>query len=214
MSAIRLSQALKVRGARRASSLLADVERSPQPQWCLEQAFGRLVEISGDEDSAALSAALDWVLAAQRLGEPALWIAVGASSYFPPDFAQSGVELTALPTALAPDSGAAARMADLALRSGGLGVLFMDLTETPWLPQAAQSRLAGLARQRNSALVVLTRKAVGAPSLGPLVAFRVAARRRRVGVDRFLWEVEAVKDKRGQLGWQAQGARRGVDGLR
>ena len=214
MSGAKLSQALKVRGARRASSLLVDATVDSKPQWRLEQAFGRFVEISGDGDSAALSVALGWVLAAQRLGEPVLWVAVENSTYFPPDFAKSGVDLEALPTALAPDRDAAIRIADLALRSGGLGVLFLDLTEVPSLPQSAQSRLAGLARQRNSALVALTRKGLDAPSLGPLVSFRVTTRRRRTGVDHFLWEVEAVKDKRGQLGWQAQGARRGVDGLR
>ena len=77
-------------------------------EWNLETLSGRIAELSSNGLSACFSAAVSIIIHAQQRGEPAAWVAVGESTFFPPDVAQSGVDLDALPVIRTNDTRAAA----------------------------------------------------------------------------------------------------------
>lgn len=168
--------------------------------WTLPALSGRLVEISGAEDSAALTIALGLVRQAQLAGEPAAWVTPVTETFFPPDAAAGGVDLDALAIVRAPDPRALPRAADQLARSGGFGLVVLD-TGPERIPLAALSRLLGLAQRHGVCILFVTFKSERAPSVGPLVSLRGHARRRRTGPDEFTCEMVAVKDKRRAPGW-------------
>lgn len=179
--------------------------------WGLAAAAGRLVELSGAGASARLWAAMGLVLEAQRRDEPAAWITPRASSFFPPDAADGGVDLSALAVVRVADGIAAARAAEHLLRSGGFGLVVLDLVEiaTSKLPMAALARLSALAQKHDAALVLVTEKNADAPSLSSIVSLRVEARR-----DAGRVHLVVLKDKRrgpGAAHWESC---RGPAGLR
>jgi recombination protein RecA len=152
---------------------------------------------------------------AQLRGEPAAWIGVGGSVFYPPDVAASGIDLEALPVVRAADKRAGARAADHLLRSGGFGVVVMDLGPDHSLHISMQSRLAGLAKKHRTLLLCLTRKDTEAPSIGSLVSIRAEATVEKSGFDRYAWQVHVIKDKRRGPGWRhtSDTLYRGPEGL-
>jgi len=182
--------------------------------WSLRSFSGRFVEISGDAAGALLTLVFRLVLEAQRRREPVVWIGRRSCPFFPPDVADAGVDLAALPVVWAPGPIEAARAADLLVRSGGFGLIVADLGPRSRLPLAAQTRLASLARRHDTALIFLTEKAADRPSIGSLVAVRAHAA--RVGRDdgRFRCEAHVVKDKGCGPGWKHAEVCRAPDGLR
>jgi recombination protein RecA len=153
------------------------------------------------------------VLEAQRRREPVAWIGRKESPFFPPDVADAGIDLAALPVVWAPDAIAAAGAADLLVRSGAFGLVVVDLGARDLLPLAVQARLAGLARQHRAAVVCLTEKDGGRPSMGSLVAVRAHAARAGREKDRYRCEARILKDKGGRPGWLHVEVCRGPDGL-
>lgn len=114
----------------------------------------------------------------------------------------------------------AARAADLLLRSGGVGLVVIDLGAHAALSIPIQTRLTALARHHHSVLVLLTRPKAGnrfggnGPTLsGSLVSLRAEGVVRRVGFDRFAGEIHIEKDKRRSPGWRHVEVCRGPDGL-
>lgn len=182
-------------------------------EWTLETLAGRMVEISSAEASASLTAATHLVLEAQQRGEPAAWIATGGSSFYPPDVAATGVDLDALVVVRADTTMRATRAADHLLRSGGFGLVVMDLARDAGLRMSVQSRLSGLANAHKSAVVCLTRKPHDAPSIGSLVSIRGEATSEPDTFDSFAWAVHVLKDKRRGPGWTHAGRCRGPEGL-
>jgi recombination protein RecA len=182
-------------------------------RWELDTLSGRIVELSSDGECAALSAAVSLMLEAQRRAEPAVWIAVGGSTFYPPDVARSGVDLASLPVVRVADSPAAARCADKLLRCGAFAVVVVDLGRDHQIRVPVQSRLAGLAKKHRSALLCLTKKKRDEPSIGSLVSLRGVTRVRKAGFDRFTWEIHVTKDKRQRPGWVYQETFRGPEGL-
>lgn len=181
--------------------------------WNLSLLAGRLTEVSDSGAAPALTAAASLILQAQQRGEPAAWIGFGNSIFFPPDLLEWGIDLNALPVVRVPDALAASRAADQLLRSGAFGLVVLDLKAEARMHMAVQSRLAALARKHHAALLCLTRKKRGAPSLGPLVSLHGEGRITRTGFSRFDWEIRMVKDKRGAPGWSHRESCRGTDGL-
>lgn len=182
--------------------------------WALDDLRGRLVEISGRGAAAALTSAFDLVLDAQAQGEPAAWIGLPASTFFPPDVADSGVDLAALVVIRALDPMMAARAAERLVRSGAFGLVVIDLGDIDReaeLSLALQGRLAGLAQTHDAAVVCLTDKSEHAASLGSLVSLRAQALRGREG-EGFLVSVRALKDKRRGPGWTQTATRSGPTG--
>jgi recombination protein RecA len=180
--------------------------------WSFAVLAGRLVEISGVGATAALTVAFGVVLEAQRQGEPVAWVTPEESSFYPPDAAEGGVDLDALVVVRVPDARDVARAADRLVRSGGFGLVVLDIG-TARIPTPLQARLAGLAEKHRAALVCLTDKASEAPSLGSLVSLRVHAQRRRVSDDQFVCELMVTKDKRRGTTWAHEEVCRGPAGL-
>jgi recombination protein RecA len=193
----------------------------PLPQrrdaWAFKELAGRVVQLEGAKDSAALTLAFTVLLEAQQCGEPAAWIATRSSVFYPPDADDNGVDLAALPVVRVADAAATFFAADLLLRSGSFGLLVADLGVPPAVPSTALARLAGLARRHQTALLLLTRTASSpaAGSLGSLISMHARAqRRRRPDRDRFCCELVAVKDKSRAPAWRHLEMRRGAAGLR
>ena len=192
-------------------------------RWSLEQVAGRLVEISGVGAAAPLTLAFELVLQAQRQNEPVAWITRDDSLFYPPDAAEGGVDLDALTIVRVPDlpasagqagGRAAARAADQLMRSGAFGLVVLDLGAKHDVPTPLKIRLAGLAHKYQTALLCLTAKREEAPSLGPLISLRVAARRERLADNRFSCELTVLKDKRRGPTWRHMEVCRGPAGLR
>ena len=212
VSAEKTHDAILASGAAPAAPRRRPVRETPRA-WNLSSLAGRLTEMSDSGAAPSLTAAAALILQAQQRGEPAAWIGFGNSIFFPPDFAEWGIDLEALPVVRVPDALAASRAADQLLRSGAFGLVVLDLKAEARMHMAAQSRLAALARKHHTALLCLTRKKRGAPSLGPLVSLHGEGSITRTAFSRFDWEIRMVKDKRGAPGWSHMESCRGTDGL-
>jgi recombination protein RecA len=189
------------------------------PRFCLDELAGRLVELSGEGASAVLTYAMKLVLDAQVAHEPVAWIGSDQSTFYPPDVADSGIDLNALvvvriPAEATRGGSSLAVAAERLLRSGAFGLCVIDLGKHAALSQALQSRLLGLAQRHHSALLCLTEKAEEAPSLGSLVSLRAQAVRKWIARDRFACELNVRKDKRRGPVWSEREVCRGPLGLR
>ena len=201
------------KGVTLASRLLDELDQSSKPDWTFENLLGRFVELSGSAASATLTTTASIILQAQLLEEPVAWVAACDSIFYPPDFAASGIDLETLPVVRINEVRKAVRVTDMLLRSGGFGLVVMDLGKQTVLPTAAQTRLAGLAQKYRAALLCLTRKEPDNPSLGSLVSLRASTCRQRTDFNRFACELRVVKDKRRGPGWRRQETCRGPSGL-
>ena len=181
--------------------------------WHLYTFAGRYSEISSNSAGASLTLVFRLVLEIQRQGEPVAWMMTHASIFFPPDAADAGVDLEALAVIRVADSIAAARTAEHLLRSGGFGLVVLDLGANARLPQHAQSRLAGQARRHDTALLCITEKEYDQPSLGSLVSLRAHTERVTENSNHFRCMVRVIKDKRRGPGWLHVELCRGPDGL-
>ncbi|HWU87385.1 MAG TPA: recombinase A [Kofleriaceae bacterium] len=210
----------KARGAAVGARVLPlDELRPPQSSeeeaaepWGLAALRGRLVELSARGARATLTAATGLVLEAQTASEPTAWILLPAEgTFYPPDVADSGVDLAALVVVRAADAVAAARAAERLLRSGAFGLVVIDLRSGD-LSMAQQGRLVTLAQAHDAAVVCLTDKPQDAASLGSLVSLRAEAMRIH---DRggYTVAVRALKDKRRGPGWSRKIKARGPAGL-
>jgi recombination protein RecA len=188
--------------------------------WHLDNLAGRLVELSGNADTAALTLVAGVLLETQQRGESAAWITAVDSLFYPPDLAMAGIDLSALPVIRVKKGMQAARAADALLRSGGFGTIVMDLGNQASMSLSVQTRLAGLTRRHDVALLALTRrvrdwsKGSGrSGSLGSMVSLWGESRRERTARDRFACELRVRKDKQGGGEWRHLEFCRGPDGL-
>ena len=187
---------------------------SQRPLWTLAAFASRLTEISASVSGAPLTLTFRLVLDAQRRGEPVAWIGRKDAPFYPPDVADTGVDLSALAVVWTGNAVTAAKAADLLVRSGAFGLVVLDLGGEARLPMHATSRLAMLARQHDAAIVCLTDKDAARPSLGPLVSLRAhTALRTRGEGGCFRCEVVALKDKCYGTTWNSAEVCRGPDGL-
>ncbi|MSP71448.1 MAG: recombinase A [Myxococcales bacterium] len=177
-----------------------EASRTLQPSFTLERFAGRLIELSTLGASAASSFTFLLVHQAQRAGEPVAWVLLGEATFYPPDVAAAGIDLNALPIIRVSKSADAGRAATHLLRSGAFGLIVLDLGAESALPTALpvplQSRLEGLARKHDTAVVCLTRRGAEGGSLGPLISWRGEAHRQsRQG--RQWGDLITHRDKRG-----------------
>lgn len=196
---------------------------SCEPGWSLADLAGRLVELSASTESAPLTAAFGLVLDAQLGGESTAWITFEHSSFFPPDVADGGIDLEALPVVRVADALMAGRAASHLVRSGGFGLVVIDLSSgdepvARKIPVANKlsvpllTRLLGLARQQNVTVLFLTRKPQEYPSLHSLISLRAEARwHKREG--QYELSICALKDKREGRRWTHVEMCRGPAGL-
>jgi recombination protein RecA len=186
------------------------------PAWNLAALAGRLVELSGSADAASLTAAFGLVLDAQLSGDRAAWVSLAGTSFFPPDVMDGGIDLDALPVVRVPDARSAGRAADHLVRSGGFGLVVIDLVvaRADAIPIPLLTRLLGLARAHEAAVVILTRKSHDAPSLNSLISLRAETGRSSSAAGRYNVSVHVLKDKRGGPGRTHSEACRGPAGMR
>lgn len=157
---------------------------------------------------------------AQRLGEPAAWILGGPpgqdETFYPPDLAEMGIDLDALAVVRLTDPVAIPRAADYLVRSAAFGLVVLELGAQV-MGDRLLTRLLGLARKHETAVLCLTDRPPGEASLGGLIALRVLARRQRVGpvgASTFACTLTVLKDKRRAPAWQHGEIAHGPPGLR
>lgn len=198
-----------------AAVKIAPLEQSnvlAPPGWGLPALRGRLVELSARGAAATLTASIDLVIEAQREGEPVAWIMGPEGSFYPPDVADSGVDLAALVVVRVPDQAAATRAAERLLRSGAFGLITLDLGALAEIPIAHQGRLVTLAQAHDAAVVCLTDKTAESGSIGSMVSMRAEALRVR-SQSGFELTLRVLKDKRRGPGFQKTLRARGPAGL-
>ncbi len=189
--------------------------------WSLPDLAGRLVELSAGAEAAHLTAAFGLVIEAQLRGDRAAWVTLEHSAFFPPDVVEGGLDLDALTVVRVPSVRVAGRAADHLVRSGGFGLVVIDLasgraeaaSSEAALPVPLLTRLLGLARQQDAAVLLLTRKSHETASLNSLISLRAEARW-RVRDGRYELCVRVLKDKRSGPGWTHVEMCRGPAGLR
>jgi recombination protein RecA len=181
-------------------------------RWSLAAIRGRLVELSARGASGTLTAAVELVAEAQAQSEPVAWLTPNTGTFYPPDVADSGVDLNALVVVRAPDATSIARAAERLLRSGAFGLVVLDLGDKLDLSMQIQGRLVTLAQTHDAAIVCLTEKAGDTSSLGSLISLRAEALRVREHGE-FAVTLRALKDKRRGPGWAHTIKRRGPAGL-
>ena len=193
--------------------------------WSLQEVAGRLTEISGLGDGASLTLAFSLLLDAQQQGETVAWITRTESSFFPLDAWANGIDLEALAVARMPDERAIVRAADRLARSGGFGLVVLDLgsasdkatalgrAPAARVSTAMQARLRSLAQHHDMAILCLTRKAESSSSLGSMVSLHAESARQRSEAGGFQINLRVLKDKLRGPGWTMTAERRGPDGL-
>lgn len=187
----------------RAADLEQDrFSRSENAGFGLNALGGRLVELSSCRPSACLSLSCSLILEAQTRMAPAVWISATADTFFPPDMAANGVDLSSLPVVRVPGARSAGRAADWLLRTGAFRLLVVDLHTDFQLPAAQAARLAQLAHRHGSTVLFLTAKPAGAPSLGSLVSLYSRILRKRVDSGRFRFSLHIIKDKKRAPVWE------------
>lgn len=178
---------------------------------------GRLIEITRGPAGAQTTTAVACVRMAQMQGQPVAWIQPEAGPLFPPDLAQSGIDLEALLIVNVPAHAGTyglPKAAELLLRSSGFGMVVLDLCGTPLQRDAVwQGRLLGLAREHDCWLLLLSDGGAQARSLGPLISLCLQPHRQRVRRGLFTVEQHVRKDKSGLLGPLSAERRRGPWGL-
>jgi len=184
----------------------------PQTLWTLDEVAGRLVEISSSTAAAALTLTFSLVHEAQQRGEPVGWVTLAESFFYPPDAARGGIDLVALVVVRLVHAESIARAGEKLLRSGGFGIIVLDLGSAD-IPMALQTRLTGLAHRHHTALICLTEKAGAAFSLGSLVSLRAHAEKKRVEDNRFACALRVLKDKRRGPTWNYEDLYTGPAGL-
>jgi recombination protein RecA len=208
------------------STGLVSPARTASDFWSLDSLAGRLVEISGHRASANLTVAFGLVLEAQEKNEPAAWVTLARSTFFPPDAADTGVDLARL-AVVRVDSGFAACRAVVELtRSSGFGLVVLDLGSGAFQPskgarsskkRAALSvpfitKLVALAQRTATAVVILTEKTRESSSLNSLISLRCEARRNPEKPCEV--EIDVLKDKRRGPGRRYREICRAPAGLR
>lgn len=181
---------------------------------------GRLIEIASALGGAQTTAAIACLRHAQVQGETAAWVQLAGGALFPPDLADSGIDLDALLVVNVPLRAGAfglVKAAELLLRSGGFGCVVVDVREPLArgldCDSAWQGRLLGVAREHDSAVLLLSDGSSHPGSLGPLVSVCLEPHRKRVQRGVFAVEHRIRKDKSGVLSALAEDRRRGPHGL-
>jgi recombination protein RecA len=180
--------------------------------WTLGELAGRLVEVSSSKASAALTITFGLVREAQACGEPVGWVTSAESFFYPPDAARGGTDLSALVVVRLAKVESISRAGEKLLRSGGFGVVVLDLGAGD-IPMPLQTRLTGLAHRHHTALVCLTEKSGAAFSLGSLVSLRAHAEKKRTSDNRFACALRVLKDKRRGPTWHYEELYTGPAGL-
>ncbi len=204
-----------LKGVKRASSLKrhADGQQETSTGFLnMGELAGRLIELSAPDEtaSALLTVSMQLVAEAQRKGEPVCWVMTGLDPFFPPDAADTGVNVFILPVIRINERNSkpeiivsrAVRAARILVRSGAFGLVVVDLGRLINMPRHALSELKGAVLKHHTAVLFLTRKSARCGSLGSLISLHGEALRMPAGIKNtihdqgdFYCTVEILKDK-------------------
>ena len=182
-------------------------------QWTFDALRGVLTELSSQGGQGQLSLAFSLVLNAQRQKETVAWVTDSHSSFFPPDVAAAGIDLQALAVIRLPGVRNQLKGADRLVRSGGFGLVVLDLGADPRVPAALVARLAGLAKKHDTVVLCLTEKRRDTSSLGARVSVRGEAHRTSHHDGLYTCRINVFRDRRHGQGWVHEEVLRGPPGL-
>jgi recombination protein RecA len=210
-----MPRSLHIRGVQTARQALSNFDQNKQlnQKWAIDALAGRFVEIVGIDAPAALTPTTLLLREAQRRGEPVAWVGSTRSVFYPPDLASHGIDLAALPVIRVADIYKAFRATDCLLRSGGFGLVILDLDDSQELNATMQVRLSCLAREFNTVLLCLTRRNKAQLAQGSLASLRAEVTSEKVDFNHFNWELRITKDKCNGPGWQHKERCCGPNGL-
>ncbi len=174
---------------------------------------GRLVEMRADAGAAVLSAVTTLVWQAQRAGEPVAWVHGGTASPFVQDLVAAGIDVGAVVSVRLHRELDALRAAERLLRSGGFGLMVIDIQRGITLGATEAGRLARLADVQDCAVILIAEQPVS-PAAGSLVSLRAEVSRVRLSDGRFERRIRVVRDKRTAREWTVTEVVDGPDGLR
>jgi len=195
-----------------ASQLKTHPPQTTQNQWNLNTLQGRLIEISGNINTATLSLCAPLILQAQQKAEPTAWITDPTATFYPPDLQAAGIDLKALPVIQITQPKHAPQIADTLLRSGGFALIIIDLPHIT-LPRTTQARLAALTQKHQATLIIITQKPPQQPSLGAAISLHAHTTKKRTHFNTFSCELHITKDKHNAPGWRHKEVHHGPDGL-
>ncbi len=165
--------------------------------WKYDNLVGILAEISEEGPSGAASFAVEIIAEAQGVHEPVAWVAGTESIFFPPDFLERGIDLSALTIVRAGGENESLTAAEWLVRSGAMGLVIID-AEGQWnLSDSSLGRILKVAERSLCAVIFLTRKRPRDPSLGSRISLRGCIMT-CIG-DPFTVNVHTIKDKRANL---------------
>jgi recombination protein RecA len=177
----------------------ADLKAAPGGKsWQLQSLVGVLAEISEETSAGAASLAVEIIADAQDHNEPVAWVAGSDSIFFPPDLADSGIDLAAVTVIRAGGENGSLIAAEWLVRSGAFGLVVVDADGDWKASDASLGRLLKLAERSQAAVVFLTRKRCTDPSLGSRISVRGSIT--RSGEGPFHVVISTVKDKRANTG--------------
>ncbi len=193
--------------------------------WSVRRISGGLTELFGSQGSLSLAAEL--VRHAHERRESVAWISAHPDIFYPPDAADNGIDLAALPVIFARSGQEAFRSAEILLRSGAFGLIVIDLGDKNNVPPAYQGRVVRLAQHYPSAVLCLTAPRISGGSgtvrtipsatgatLGSMVSLRLEPRRTEISAQHVSYDLHATKDKRHGPGWTHRAVYRSLAGLR
>jgi len=109
--------------------------------WNIHYLAGGITELVGPQGLLTLSSEL--LRTVQQEQQLAAWISAHGDSFYPPDFADNGIDLASLPVVFARSNRRAFRSAEVLLRSGAFRLIIIDMAAVPADPERADSRGAG-----------------------------------------------------------------------
>ncbi len=166
--------------------------------WRFDNLVGILAEISQETPCGAVSFAAEIILEAQAHKEPVAWVAGTSSTWYPPDLRDRGVDLAAVAVIRAGGEEESLTAVEWLVRSGTMGLVIVD-TDAAWkVSDACLGRVLKLAERSRCAVVFLTRKRPGEPSLGSRISLRGCIT--PSGTAPFAIDIRTVKDKRSNSG--------------
>lgn len=123
------------------------------PTFGFQRVAGRLVEISG---AGQLTLSTSLLAEAQQEGELCGWVSTTLHTVFPPDLEANGVDLSALYFFWIDRPAEAAKTVEYLLRSDAFGLLVLDMSKHPAIPDGTSGRLMRLASKVRCAVVALS----------------------------------------------------------
>ena len=178
----------------RAASLGAAGDGAGRGSWHFDNLIGLVAEISEEVPSGAVTVAADIIVEAQCRNEPVAWVAGTDSIFFPPDFHERGIDLSAVSVIRAGGEAESLMAAEWLIKSGAWGLVIVDV-DCQWnISDASLFRIQKVAGRNLCAAVFLTRKRCHDPSLGSGIALRGCVS--SSGSGPFIVDVLTIKDRR------------------